>query len=261
MGLASYPGAISHCYVAIMLPLLVARYVIYREAKWHYFLIDFCYFVQLMLLLEILVWPDSAVLRQINFVFANGPLIWAVLVWRNGFVLGSFDKMTSVGIHLLPSVVMLARHWLAPSAALASRAPMTLLDLGWPLLAYSAWQLAYLVKVELLDRAEFERDPELSSSLRWFANKPGVLGLAVLRGLRAVGVMGPTEHYQAGSLKTLAVFVVTQLVYTVLTMLPTPWLWSSFGANVALLAAMLVVCAFNGATYYAQVTMKDMPAE
>ena len=35
-------------YCAIMLPLLVLRIYLYHQYKWQYFLLDFCYFVNVL---------------------------------------------------------------------------------------------------------------------------------------------------------------------------------------------------------------------
>lgn len=37
-----------------------------------------------------------------NFKSSQGPLAWALIVWRCSLVFGSFDKLVSVLIHLLP---------------------------------------------------------------------------------------------------------------------------------------------------------------
>lgn len=45
------PHQMSSLYTALLVPLMVARYVIYKADFMHYFMYDFCYFSQLLLLL------------------------------------------------------------------------------------------------------------------------------------------------------------------------------------------------------------------
>ena len=68
---------------------------------------------------------------QVAFVLANGPLAWAIVVWRNSFVFHSVDKFTSVVIHALPPLVMYCERWhLAPASASALGADALLARLG-----------------------------------------------------------------------------------------------------------------------------------
>jgi len=45
----------------------------------------------------------------IVFALANGPLIWAMVVYRNSLVFHNTDKVTSTYIHLLPA--LLSYRW------------------------------------------------------------------------------------------------------------------------------------------------------
>jgi hypothetical protein len=50
------------------------------------------------------VWiaPQDPYLFEATFMLANGPVLWAVLAWRNSLVFHDGEKMTSVFIHLIP---------------------------------------------------------------------------------------------------------------------------------------------------------------
>ncbi|KNC73256.1 hypothetical protein SARC_14184, partial [Sphaeroforma arctica JP610] len=85
--------------------LLPFRYVVYNSKKWHYFMLDFCYYANLMLLLYIWVFPDNATLFMVLYSLTHGPLIWAVPLFGNALVFHSTDKMTSSFIHLSPPLV------------------------------------------------------------------------------------------------------------------------------------------------------------
>ena len=47
----------------------------------------------------------------ILFCFANGPLLWAVALWRNSLVFHSVDKMTSMFIHISPALTVTTLRW------------------------------------------------------------------------------------------------------------------------------------------------------
>jgi hypothetical protein len=77
---------------------------IYRSQKWHYFMIDFCYYNS-MLLMELLWKPspsDSHVL--VVFALSMGPLVGAIWMWKNALVFSDLDRFTSVFIHFVPVI-------------------------------------------------------------------------------------------------------------------------------------------------------------
>src|SRR4051794_12258404 len=93
--------------------LLTLRWILFRRRKWHYFLFDFCYYANLLVLVYLHIFPKSQALFLICFAFSVGPLAWAILTWRNSLVFHSLDKTTSLFIHLTPGILMYSMRWLA----------------------------------------------------------------------------------------------------------------------------------------------------
>mmetsp|Transcript_8343 Transcript_8343/g.26100 ORF Transcript_8343/g.26100 Transcript_8343/m.26100 type:complete len:109 (-) Transcript_8343:58-384(-) len=62
--------------------------------------------------------------------------------------------------------------------------------------------------------------------------------------------MAPGEGFSADSPKSKAIFIVVQLVYTMLTMLPTPFLYGNFWVHAGFLVFIWLVAVWNGSTYY-----------
>lgn len=77
----------------------------YRHIQYHYFLFDLCYFVNVLCLVYIWVFPTSQLLFMSIFALSNGPLAWAIVAWRNSMVFHSVDKITSILIHLGPPIL------------------------------------------------------------------------------------------------------------------------------------------------------------
>jgi hypothetical protein len=89
--------------------LLSYRWYSYKKLKYHYFLFDFCYFTTLLIFLYLwLPWGHlyKGYLFPSIFGFSNGPLLAAVVLWKNSIVPHSVDKMTSVFIHVSPSITL-----------------------------------------------------------------------------------------------------------------------------------------------------------
>jgi len=246
-------------YAALIGPLLATRVVLYRANNFGYFMYDFCYAAQLLLLGHLFLYPTSGPLFRVNFAVANGPLAWAVILWRNSLVFHSLDRLTSLAVHFLPPLVTFCLRWYgdgrggglagsAPPGAAASSYGETGVDgwhdhavyaIGLPLGVYAAWQAAYLVKTEVISRTKLVGDPELMTSLRWLTRHPGGIFY------RAINVFGPKHH--------VATFVLLQGVYTLLTLAASVLLYESQLAHAVFLGGLFAVAAFNGASFYFEV--------
>jgi hypothetical protein len=53
------------------------------------FLLDFCYYCNLLLLAQLWIWPNEPRLFIVVFCAVNGPLAWAVILFRNSLVFHS----------------------------------------------------------------------------------------------------------------------------------------------------------------------------
>ena len=50
--------------------------------------------------------PFSTTLWKVSFVLSNGPVAWAIYMWKNSLVFHSLDKIISVLIHIMPPLVI-----------------------------------------------------------------------------------------------------------------------------------------------------------
>ena len=107
------------CLPSLLFPqkaivLLSYRWYAYKKLRWHYFLFDFCYFTNFFILIYLwLPLGDSirGLLFPIIFGFSNGPVLSAIVLWTNSVVPHSIDKMTSLFIHLSPSLALWGIRW------------------------------------------------------------------------------------------------------------------------------------------------------
>jgi len=224
--------------------LLALRYYFYHKSKWHYFLLDFCYFANTLFLLYLFVFPNSCFLFKICFAFTSGPLSWAIALWKNSMVFHSLDKMTSLFIHLTPSLVVWTIRW-NPSEfnnCSAEGDSISIADgVVYPVLVYCFWQLLYYIKVEIMDRWKFKKDPNYMTSYLWLTsdkqNKSLIYRLSNIYG----------KKYQ------VFWFGIWQLIFTILTMLPVKIFFSSYWAHTIFLLCMCIISCWNGATFYIEV--------
>jgi hypothetical protein len=226
-------------------------------------------------LLNLLILWDSMLFFKVVFIYTNGPLTWAIVIWRNSLVFHDYDKITSVYIHLLPSILYYAGRWHGHSSVLyldkTSLAQCALVTNNPPphcipddsigatefivaALGYLIWQACYFVKTEIADKAKLDSRPELLTSLRWLSSDTkNAFAKAVLKICRRLGILRPDEMFNSRENKTKIVFISTQFLYTVITFLPTPLLYRSPTLHVFYLIFIFTAAAFYGAGFYIEV--------
>ncbi|GAM28975.1 hypothetical protein SAMD00019534_121510, partial [Acytostelium subglobosum LB1] len=219
----------------------ILRLYSYRKKKQHYFLFDYCYYANFMLL-----WythgPEyvrsSTVLFKICFSFCNGPLMWAIVAWRNSLVFHSLDKATSVLIHILPAIVTASVRWhILPATHPIDKESLTATwtETFWiPMFFYLLWQTIY-VYVMLL-RQNTIRERNYITTLNFLTNHQSNSIVS-----RILNIL-PT--------KKVYIFMLSQLLYTILTMLPCKILYNNMNLHLGYIVCMLLVCIWNGANYY-----------
>lgn len=251
--LLCYPDKFWMWYFFFVPIVIGGRYPYYKSMQWVYYMIDFCYFAHLYIMLQSFISPASCLGHKISFLFANGPLIWAVPCWRNSLVLHDMEKTSSVYIHAFPSLLSLATTWHSASPVYGCPS-IDRMDVGWSLGIYCIWQVIYYIKTEVVDREILEKSPQFQTSLRFLSSDTRhVLNKAVLNLTRKWGVMGAEEVFDPSTFKTKFVFMLSQFVYTAIVMLPVPLLYKSFYAHAGVVAFAFIIAIWNGGNFYTEV--------
>jgi hypothetical protein len=80
-------------YSAQLFYFMPIRWYTYHKKGYHYFLADLCYFVNLLLVLSIWIFPNSKRLFISTYCLAFGNNAVAIVMWRNSLVFHSMDKV------------------------------------------------------------------------------------------------------------------------------------------------------------------------
>ncbi|ORE12771.1 hypothetical protein BCV71DRAFT_190477 [Rhizopus microsporus] len=257
-----YPNSIPIYYSVQLVILLLLRYVIYRSRRWHYFIFDMCYFVNVMTMLFLWLKPDSSLLLIATFTMTNGPVAWAIITWRNSLVFHSLDKVTSVFIHIFPPLVMYCLRWmpeLVKDVYCDNQSIVTLYrDTKYPAFkqvpsislqqaviystaAYAIWQSLYYLFIMVRRRDKVESGLRLTS-YSWLLNDThGKKGFI------------QTTAFLFGEKYKLEMFMLLQLTYNVVTSVPTYYLYQHYWLHTTFLIGMFAVSVWNGASYYIEV--------
>ena len=92
--IGAHPEWFHYWYAAQLIYFMPIRLVTYHQRGMHYFLVDLCYFVNLLTVLSIWVFPRSKRLLVSTFCLAFGNNAVAIAMWRNSLVFHSLEKTT-----------------------------------------------------------------------------------------------------------------------------------------------------------------------
>jgi len=167
-----HPRAVPLFYLFTFSLLIILRYFMYHAVKYHYFLIDFCYFLNASTALQSLVCSDisdegtCSTWLKANFMLSHGPISMAILAWQNSLVFHSLDKMTSFFIHIMPTLLNYIIRWNIIPGSVQEDVSLSLSlwsALLVPCLGYMLWQVGYLY----IQKTVIDHDPELVTSYRY----------------------------------------------------------------------------------------------
>lgn len=260
--IGGYPELFHWWYTLQLLYFMPIRYYTYHRRGYHYFLADLCYFVNFLCMCTIWFFPNSKRLFISTYCLAFGNNAIAIAMWRNSMVFHSFDKVTSLFIHIMPCVSLHVLVHLLPPALQEERFPAiwaiktspvgsptrySLLDMTlWSTIPYAIWQLSYhfLITVRRREKIAAGR-PTSFTWLRKSYSKAWI-------GKFVLSLPEPLQE---------TAFMGIQYCYAVLTMLPCPiWFWYRY-ASAAFLMAVFCWSVYNGATYYIDVFGKRFQNE
>lgn len=261
--IGGYPQYFHLWYTAQLVYFMPIRFFTYHRRGYHYFLADLCYFVNMLLSLSIWVFPNSKRLFTATYCLAFGNNAVAIIMWRNSLVFHSFDKVTSLFIHIMPCATLHCLvHLLSPEDQkdrfpavwdIKNAAPGSPTAYGnvasmlaWSSIPYAIWQLSYYFFITVRRREKIAAGRP--TSFTW------------LRRSYSKTWIGRLVLSLPNSLQESA-FMLIQYSYAVLTMLPCPLWFNSRHASTAFLLVVFAWSIYNGSTYYIDVFGKRFQKE
>ncbi|KAJ6024299.1 hypothetical protein N7540_005096 [Penicillium herquei] len=260
---------IGHCpeyfylwFTAQLVYFMPIRYYTYHAKGYHYFLADLCYFVNMLCMLSLWVFPGSKRLFLGTYCLTFGNNAAAIAMWRNSLVFHSMDKVVSLFIHIMPPVTLHCLVHLTPLEMLKERFPAIYAikfsqpgdpehySLGamiiWATVPYFVWQLSYhfFITVRRADQIAAGRP----TSFTWLRKSYSKAAIGRF-------VLSLPEALQEPA------FMLIQYGFALSTMIPCPlWFWYRWASSIYI-CALFVWSIHNGATYYIDVFGKRFQKE
>lgn len=250
-------------YTAQLLYFMPIRIFSYRRRGYHYFLADLCYFSNLLLMLSLWIFPSSKRLFTACYCLSFGNNAVAIIMWRNSLVFHSFDKVTSLFIHIMPCATLHCVVHLYPADQQALRFPAVFAIrnsapgspaayanlvsmLAWSSIPYALWQLAYYVFITVRRREKIAAGRP--TSFTWLRRSYSNTWIGKI-------VLSLPDALQEPA------FMVIQYSYALVTMIPCPLWFYSRVASAAFLTVVFTWSVYNGSTYYIDVFGKRFQKE
>ncbi|KKZ64319.1 hypothetical protein EMCG_09703 [[Emmonsia] crescens] len=260
--IGAYPEYFFYWYTAQFCYFMPIRYYTYRKRGYHYFLADLCYFVNFLTVLAIWVLPGSKRLFLSTYCLAYGNNAIAIAMWRNSLVFHSFDKVTSLFIHIMPPVTLHCLAHMTPPEILLNRFPaiynIKFSEPGspehyslaammiWATVPYAVWQLSYhfLITVRRREKIAAGRP----TSFTWLRKSYAKTWI----GKFVLSLPTPLQE---------PAFMLIQYSYALLTITPCPlWFWYPWASSLFLMV-VFTWSVYNGATFYIDVFGKRFQNE
>ncbi|KAK9805607.1 hypothetical protein WJX72_007502 [[Myrmecia] bisecta] len=241
------PTTFYRAYTIEAVILFTLRFIIYRAKKWHYYMMDFCYVANVLLLVHIWFYPHLAWLHKVTFAFASGPLAWSVVAFRNSLVFHSLDKITSLFLHWVPACLVWTARWHPDLVELNSKSHAAREEwlnaslwqlVAVPLAPYLTWAVLYYAKIFIVS-----------------SNKIKARGYETLYNYSTSNprsAITRVVHSVSQPLQPV-VYMVLHITYTALTFALCKVWWNSYWAHTTFLLIILMWSAWNGASYYFEV--------
>ncbi|CAL1526750.1 unnamed protein product [Lymnaea stagnalis] len=231
-------------YYSITTPfLLILRLIMYWKMKYQYFLLDFCYFANTYWFLYIWLAPDNKEALVVGYAVANGPLIWALLVFRNSLVFHSLDKVTSLYIHLLPCLLSFVIRWYPDETSEHWYKPFAQYEVGfsffWLVFIPFVFVVCHQVLYIFLVNCVLKPNEEYLTMYRYLTSKESSLIF------RMCNLFGPRFRVQ--------LYVAWGLTLVLIMLLFTPVWYNFFIPHCVVVVFSIIVAIYNGATYYIDV--------
>ncbi|KAI9155285.1 Glycerophosphocholine acyltransferase [Paramyrothecium foliicola] len=261
--IGGFPEYFHLWYTAQLVYFMPIRIFTYHRRGMHYFLVDLCYFVNLLLSLSIWVFPKSKRLFTAAYCLAYGNNAVAIIMWRNSLVFHSFDKVTSLFIHIMPCATLHCIVHLLPHDLQMTRFPAiwtiktsppgsptayanVFSMLAWSSIPYAIWQLSYYFFITVRRREKIAAGRP--TSFTWLRRSYAKTWI----GRFVLSLPVPLQE---------PAFMMIQYCYAVTTMLPCSlWFYSRYASS-AFLVIVFAWSIWNGSTYYIDVFGKRFQKE
>lgn len=110
--MGAFPHDIYYQWHSVIVPFyVVIRIIYYKQKGLHYYLFDFCYWANFVILIFLNFYPKNLDLLMCSYFWAMGPFAASIGAMRNSMIFHKIDNLTSLVIHAMPMMSMFNLRW------------------------------------------------------------------------------------------------------------------------------------------------------
>ncbi|KNC54682.1 uncharacterized protein AMSG_01533 [Thecamonas trahens ATCC 50062] len=222
--------------------LMTTRTYTFFKQNYHMYLLDLCYFVNVLVMVYVWILPHNAMLFRIIFAL-SGTLTASIALFRNSLVLHSHAFMTSLWLHLSPPLMAWGIRWHATNgepftycitdacSVSAFAAEHGYWGIFGPVFAFYAFWIIVHYSIVFVIKEKAVREQGLAT----------LYASSSLRPLVALG--GDAEW------RRRAVYFGGHAVFAAISCIGAMIMWSHYWIHTLYLCAVMICSAWNGATF------------
>ncbi|CAL8084244.1 unnamed protein product [Calicophoron daubneyi] len=242
------PAVILYLFSILFILTMAIRVYSYWKANYLLFMLDMCYFANILSLLFVWAFPRSQEVQCVQFGLANAHAYCGAFIFRNALVLHDFQKLVSVFIHILPPLFSYLVRWLPEETSrwwytdlINSGAIRGLLDWNGRI----DWFWLMLVPFLLFTLREV-----LYFTIIYGCVKPDEKHLDSYRYLRRKKYMSQFLWNRISMKWHVLVWILLGMLLSACALCVAVVAWSNYLFHSAMLIIQLVMITWNGACYY-----------
>ena len=237
-----------HC--AVVSFLVALRFYNYKSKGWHYYLFDFCYYANAIIIVFLLYAPKNEILFKLLFVYSNGFFGFAVPAFKNSMIFHRIDNLISLAIHVIPQVTSWNLKWhTMPYELTLKEEDRYFLTLNSkdggsflndvmglfvvPFVGYLVWMVFYTLKIFVISSKRI-KDRNYETMYVYYMNQPKIANIFKVFGLDYAPL----------------VFMCLHVFFFILTALLAIMAYTSFYIHTFLLLTWITISIWNGANFY-----------
>lgn len=205
-------------FYCVMFPFLfITRYFHYKVTKWHYSMLEICYWVNCSTIIQTTWFQNNIMWFKMNYVIAIGPLCSMVCLYNFSLRFHEIDKLISIYLHYTPACVLYLYRWqIIPTTFDGEINNLSFKDTTMSVVSfYLTWYLLFWLITEVVLGSTFRADQELQTSERYLMYVADANPIAKSLAKLTKDILGPLNL--SAEIQFKLVYLTSSLIYFLLS--------------------------------------------
>ena len=205
-------------FYCVMFPFFfITRYFHYKSTKWHYSMLEICYFVNCSTIIQTTWFQNNIMWFKMNYIIAIGPLCSMVCLYNFSLRFHEIDKLISIYLHYTPACVLYLYRWqIIPTKFDGEINNLSFKGMTVSVVSfYLTWYLLFWLITEVVLGSTFRADQELKTSERYLMYVADANPIAKSLTKLSKDILGPFNL--SAEIHFKLVYLTSSLIYFLLS--------------------------------------------